>query len=87
MDFTSIPIAPSFTRLQAHILQEHGAFTVTICMHNHLKESDKAYGVETATSIEMASSMIGQLARQFSIPEASISINIAMSNYKDGTLH
>jgi hypothetical protein len=87
MAFNSIPVTPSFTHLQAHILQEHGAFTVSVRMHNHLTAGDRAYGVETAASIEMASTMIGQLARQFSIPEASISINIVMNNSKDGTLH
>jgi len=56
-------------------------------MHNHLKENDKAWGIETASSIEMASAMIGQLAEQFSIPQNCISINFIMDNFKDGTIH
>jgi hypothetical protein len=87
MNFDSIPATPIFTHLHAHILQEHGAFTVSVRMHNPLKDNDRAYGVETAASIEMASGMIGQLARQFSIPQGSISINIVMNNVKDGTRH
>jgi hypothetical protein len=87
MNFNSNPTAPSFTHLQARILQEHGGFTISIRMHNHLNEGDKAYGVETATSIEMASGMIGQLARQFSIPQKYISIDIVMNDVKDSILH
>jgi hypothetical protein len=87
MNFNSIPTAPSYTHLQAHILQEHGGFTVSVRMRNHLKKDDRAYGVETATSIEMASGMISQLARQFSIPQNCILINIVMNNFREGTLH
>ena len=78
---------PTFTRLNARISQEEGAFTVSVRMHNHLNSEHRAWGVETATSIEMASGMIGQIAEQFSIPQNCISINIVMNNFREGTLH
>jgi hypothetical protein len=53
-------------------------------MHNRLKE---AWGIETASSIEVASTMIGQLAQRFSIAQNCISIKIVMDNFKEGTLH
>ena len=84
MDFTP---SRTFTRLEARITEEEGNFTVSVQMQNGLNENDRAWGVEKANSIEMASGMIGQLARQFSIPQGSISIKIVMSNFKDGTLH
>lgn len=56
-------------------------------MHNHANSEDRAWGVETATSIEMASGMIGQIAEQFSIPQNCISIYIVMNNFREGTLH
>ncbi len=87
MDFRKYSTRPSFTRLHALITEENGAFTVSVRMHNHLKENDKAWGIETAYSIEMASAMIGQIAEQFSIPQNCISINFIMDNFKDGTIH
>ena len=76
-----------FTRLQARITQEEDSFRVSIRMHNNVNPSDTVWGVETASSIEMASGMIAQLAQQFLIPEKSISINIVMNNFRDNTLH
>jgi hypothetical protein len=87
MDFSKHSTGPSFTRLHAQITEENGAFSVSVTMHNHLKEDDKAWGIETAPSIEMASGMIGLLAEQFSIPQNCISINFVMDNFKDGTIH
>jgi hypothetical protein len=49
--------------------------------------SQGAWGEEIAPSIEIASSMIGGLAAQFSIPQKCISIDIGMSNFRDGTKH
>jgi hypothetical protein len=77
----------NFTRLQARILQENGAFTVRMQLYNHLKTGEFAGGEETADSIETASSMIAGLAKQFDIPQPGISINIVMANYRDGTRH
>ena len=77
----------TFTRLYADIRQEGGAFTVSIRLQNHLKRSETAWGKEIAPSIEVASSMIGSIAAQFSIPQKSISIVIGMENFRDGTLH
>lgn len=87
MDIAQSSSSHSFTRLHARITQENGAFTVSIRMLNHLKQDDRAWGQETAASVEMASTMIGQLAAQFSIPQNAISIKFVMENFKDGTQH
>jgi hypothetical protein len=81
--------APSrlFTRLDARITEEEGNFTVSVRMRNHLQENDRAWGVETAATIEVASGMIGDLAAQFSIPQEFISISIVMNSFRAGTLH
>jgi hypothetical protein len=84
MNFTP---SRTFTRLEARITEEEGSFTVSVQMQNGLNENDRAWGVEKAKSIEMASEMIGQLAAQFAVPQKSISIRIVMNNYRDGTLH
>jgi hypothetical protein len=77
----------TFTRLSARITEEDGAFTVNVRMLNHLKLEQRAWGQETATTIDMASSMIESLAKEFSIAANCITIKIVMSNFKDGTLH
>ena len=76
-----------FTGLQARITQEENGFTISIKMQNNLNPHDNVWGVETASSIEMASGMIAQLAQEFSIPENSISIIIAMNNFRENTFH
>jgi hypothetical protein len=58
-----------FTRLEAKIREEDGAFTVSVRLQNHRKKSDVAWGQEIAPTIEMASFMIGALAEQFSISQ------------------
>ena len=77
----------TFTRLYVNIREEDGAFTVSVKLQNHLKQWEAAWGQEIAPSIEVASSMIGSLAEQFSIPQKNISIDIGMENFRDGTLH
>jgi hypothetical protein len=77
----------SFTRLYVKIRQEDGAFTILVRLQNHLKTEEAAWGQETAATIEIASSMIGALAEQYSIPQQCISIDIGMENFRDGTLH
>jgi len=77
----------SFTRLYVKIRQEDGAFTILVRLQNHLKTEELAWGQETAATIEIASSMIGALAEQYSIPQQCISIDIGMENFRDGTLH
>jgi hypothetical protein len=77
----------TFTHLHAHITEEDGAFTVNIRMINHLKPDERAWGQEIAATIDMASSMIQCIAKEFSIEQNSISIKIVMSNFKSGTLH
>jgi hypothetical protein len=42
---------------------------------------------EIAPTIEMANSMIGALAEEFSIPQKRISIQIDMESFRDGTVH
>jgi hypothetical protein len=87
MDFLNSDLDRMFTHLHARITQEEDGFRLSIRMHNYLKDKDKAWGVETASSIEMASTMIGRLAERFSIAQNCISINIVMDNFKEGTLH
>ena len=54
---------------------------------DHRDMSQGAWGEEIAPSIEIARSMIGGLAEQFSVPQKCISIDIGMSNFGDGTKH
>jgi len=77
----------TFTRMHAQLTEDDGAFTVNIRMINHRKPEERAWGQEIAATIEMASSMIGSVAKEFSIERNCISIKIVMSNFKDGTLH
>ena len=77
----------TFTRLHAHIVEEEGAFTVRVRMLNHVDPDQSAWGEEVAPTFDMASSMIGSLADEFSIPEQCISIKLVMRRFKDGTLH
>ena len=87
MDISSKSPNFTFTHLDVRVLEEDGAFTVRVRMLNHLNQKHCAWGEEIVATIDMASLMIGSLARQFSIPESGISINIVMSNFKDGALH
>ena len=87
MIFGNDKLNPSFTRLQANIVEEDGAFTVQIRMVNDLKKEEGAWGEEIAATLDMASLMIDALARQFSIPQDGISIKIVMQRFRDGTIH
>jgi hypothetical protein len=77
----------AFTRLYATIRQERGAYTVTVKLQNHRKRRESAWGEEIASTFEMASSMIGRLADEFSIPQNRVSISIGMENFREGTRH
>jgi hypothetical protein len=79
--------ACNFTRLHARIVEEDGAFTVHVRMLNHLKTEEKAFGEEVAATFEMASSMVGMLAAEFSIPPECVSMKIVTRNFKDGVFH
>jgi hypothetical protein len=79
--------ACNFTRLHARIIEEDGAFTVHVRMLNHLKSEQRAFGEEAAATFEMASSMVGMLAAEFSIPPDCISMKIIMRNYREGLFH
>lgn len=87
MDLRSSSPSHTYTRLYARILEEEGAFIVSIRMLNHLKLEEKAWGEETAASFDIASGMIAAVARQFCISQDCISIKISMENFKDGILH
>jgi hypothetical protein len=87
MDFLDNDPVRMFTRLHARVTQEEDGFRVSVRMHNHLRDEDKAWGVETASSIEMASGLIGRLAEHFSIQQSGISITFVMHNYRESTLH
>ena len=76
-----------FSRLHAVIREEDGGFTVSVRLHNHENQSETVWGQEIAASIEMASSMLETLAKEFSIPSKWISIDIRMEKVRDGTLH
>jgi len=87
MSSTSLPSNPSFTRLDARILQEENVFTVTVRLFDHRKQSEGAWGEEITTSIDLASRMIDEIAQKYSILQQHISVNIVMKNFKDGTFH
>ena len=87
MNFFNSPPNLKFTRLHARIVQEDGAFTVRVRMLNHLKQDECAWGQEVAATIDVASSMIGSLAKQFRISEKCISIKIVMDKFEEGTFH
>ena len=87
MDFLKGQHGFGFTRLQAHIVEEDGAFTVRVRMLNHLKQGQSCWGEEIAATFETASLMIESLANQYSIPQGCISIKLVMRRFKDGTLH
>jgi hypothetical protein len=44
-------------------------------------------GEEVAPSIDMASTMIDAIAKQFSISQKCVSIRIVMDDFRDGTFH
>ena len=78
----------NFNRLHADIVEEDGAFTVRVRMLNHLqKKNQGVWGEEIAPTFELATAMIDELARQFSIPQNCIFIKIIMTRFKDGTMH
>jgi hypothetical protein len=54
---------------------------------HHLHQKDLAGGEETAASIEIASNMISDVAKEFDISEAHISLSIHMENFSEGTWH
>jgi hypothetical protein len=85
--FCNNKLGPGFTRMHANIVEEDGAFTVSVRIFNHLKTEECARGQEIAATFDMASLMVGSLASQFSIPENCISIKIVMRRYRDGTVH
>jgi hypothetical protein len=87
MNFFNSAPSFTFTRLHAHIVQEDGAFTVRVRMLNHLNQQESAWGQETAATIDMASSMIDVLAKQFCISENCVSIKIVMDKFREGTFH
>ena len=87
MDFLKNQHGLGFTRLHAHIVEEDGAFTVRVRMLNHLQQEQSAWGEEIVATFDLANSMIGSLASQFSIPQSGISIKIMMRRFNDGTLH
>lgn len=87
MIFYNSGLHPCFTRLHANIVEEDGAFTVSVRIFNHLKKTEAAWGQEIAATFDMASLMVGSLADQFSIPQNCVSITIVMWRHRDGTIH
>ena len=78
---------PTFTRLDARILQEENVFTVTVRLFDHRRQGEGAWGEEIAASIDSASRMIDAIAEKYSIFQKHISVSIAMDKFKDGTFH
>ena len=87
MIFYNSGLNPCFTRMHANIVDEDGAFTVSVRIFNHLKKTEAAWGQEIAATFDMASLMVGSLADQFSIPQNCVSITIVMWRHRDGTIH
>ena len=77
----------AFSRLHAVISEEDGCFTVSVRLENHRNRSETVWGQEIARDMEMASFMLDSLAKEYSIPQKWISINIRMEKFRDGTLH
>ena len=87
MSSNSLPSNPTFTRLDARILQEENVFTVTIRLFDHRRQGEGAWGEKIAASIDSASRMIDEIAQKYSISQKHISVSIVMDNVKDGTFH
>jgi hypothetical protein len=87
VNFSKNSISFHFTRLHAHIVEEDGAFTVSVRVSNDLDPEERAWGEEIAATLDMASMMVSSIASQFSIPQQAISIKIVMNHYKEGRLH
>ena len=75
-----------FTHLHARITQEDGAYTLKVRLRNK-STCEIADGVQEAESIELASTMIADVAAQFGILQPAISISLVMENFRDGTRH
>ena len=83
----SLPDSPSFTRLDARILQEENVFTLTVRLFDHRRQGEGAWGEEITTSIDSASRLIDAIAQKYSILQKHISVSIVMDSFKDGTFH
>jgi hypothetical protein len=85
----SIKFSPNrrYTRLDARITENEGAFTVSVRLLNHRKKGEGAWGEEIASSIDIATAMIDSIAEQFGIGQKGISVKIIMENFKEGTFH
>ena len=76
---------PSFTRLDARIVEEENLFTVTVRLFDHRRQGEGAWGEEITTSVDSASRMIDAIAQKYSISQKHISISIVMENFTNGT--
>jgi hypothetical protein len=82
-----MPTEPAFSHLKAWIVEEEGAFTVSIRMYCSSWQQDRAWGEEIAPSIEIAGEMISGLAARYAIPQDHITIKLVMMKVSDGTRH
>jgi hypothetical protein len=87
MSSVGLPGSPTFTRMDARILQEENVFTVTVRLFDHRRKGEAAWGEEITTSIDSASLMIDAIAQKYSISQKHISVSIVMDSFKDGTFH
>ena len=87
MIFYNNGLRPCFTRLHANIVEEDGAFTVSVRIFNHLKTKEFRLGSGNCRDIRHGEPDGRSLADQFSIPQNCISIKIVMWRHRDGTIH
>ena len=77
----------NFTRLDAYIVEEDGAFCVRVRVRNHNDEAESAWGEEFANSIELATEMVNALTKTYSIEQNHVTVSIVIDRYRDGTFH
>ena len=76
-----------FTHLAACVSEEDGIFTLQVRLSHETKPENRAWGEEIADTFEMASTMLGDLAVAYSIPQTNIEITLRLENARDGTRH
>jgi hypothetical protein len=76
-----------YTHLFACISEEDDGYVIQIRLYNQTSPENAAWGEEITDSFERASMLIAALASEFSIPTASIKIEIRMADLRSGTQH
>lgn len=76
-----------YTDLVASICEEDDGYAVHVKLYDHRKPENAVWGEEVADSVETASTLVGALAAEFSIPQERIRIEIRLNNMVGGTRH